>query len=328
MTEPAEAGERPGPEHVGGIAWWHSRVRYAFASQLAAGRRVLDIACGNGFGTALLAEQATSVIGADHAPEALEAAARLNARPNARWVRVVDGRLPLEDGAVDLVVCLETLEHLRQTDQAAFVAELERVLARDGLLVLSTPDRDAELARARLTQAPNPYHLHTPSRDELAVLLARFPHRVEFLEVDVVATAIVPAVEGATVKHDVVWARRERAAPISALHVCARTEDGLQRAQALRGPVVCRTDYQRLVDLGIAVRSLRLPDIGGLPVEDQAALLADRVRRLEEGLERVQHDGLRVAQDVHQLNENLSIDGWLARLRRLRARVTGDGPRL
>lgn len=321
---PSESGERPGPEHVGGSVWWHSRVRYLFAAQLAAGRRVLDIACGNGFGTVLLAEAATSVVGADASDEAITAATRLNARPNVRWERTGAGPLPLSAGSFDLVVCLETLEHLAAPAQPAFVAELERVLAPDGVLVLSTPDRETELARARLTQEPNPYHLHTPSRAELTDLLARFPHRLEFVELDVIATAIVPAAEGASLTPEVAWTPRERAAPVSVLHVCARTDEGLARARALRGPIVCRSDYQRLVELGMVLSSRRVPDLGGLPLDEQVALLAERVRRLDDEVERVHADGARVARDVHLLNETLSVDGWVARLRRLRARITGD----
>lgn len=320
---PSEEGERPGAEHRGGATWWHSRIRYLFARQLAHGRRALDLACGNGFGTVLLAEVADSVVGADRAPEAIEVARQLNGAPRVRYEALSGGALPFADGAFDLVVCLETLEHLRAADQPGFVAELVRVLAPEGLLVLSTPDRDAELAHGRLTGAPNPYHLHTPSAEELDTYLAPVPHRLAFVEVDQIATLIVPVDDDpaararALAAPEVAWEDRERATPVSVLRVCARSEAALEPARRAAPPVVFRSDLQRLSMLALALTSARLPDIGGLPLEQQAVLVADRLSRMEARLEHVEREGARVAENVSQLNHSLTLRGVLGKLRRL-----------
>ncbi len=320
---PAEDGERPGAEHRGGATWWHSRVRYLFARQLAPGRRVLDLACGNGYGTALLAEVADAVVGADRAPEAVEAARRLNAATNARYEHLAGAALPFPDGAFDLVVSLETIEHLRAADQPAFVSELVRVLAPDGLLVLSTPDRDVEQAHGRLTGAPNPYHLHTPSADELDGLLTDLPHRLAFVEVDQIATVVVPVgpdgapAAAALATPEVAWEGRERPAPVSVLRVCARTEAALAAARTARPPVVYRSDLQRLSLLAAALTSARVPDLGALPLDEQALVLAERLARVEARLEHAEREGARVSENVSLLNRHLSLAGVLDKLRRL-----------
>lgn len=313
------SGERPVPEHVGSAIWWHSRTRYLLARQLAAGRRVLDLACGNGFGTVLLAEVAATVVGADVDAGAVETAGRLNARPNVRYERAAGGPLPFADAAFDLVVCLETLEHLHAHDQPAFVAELVRVLAPAGLLVLSTPDRDTELTHGRVTGAPNPFHLHTPSAAELDRLLAALPHRRTFAQLDQVATMVVPVDDAerarALAAPLVAWESRERPAPVSILHVCARTAEALAPT-TIAAPVAYRADVQRLDLLAHVLTSAHLPDLRGLSVDEQTALLADRVGRLHARVEHVEREGERMAGNVSQLNQTLSLSGWLERLRR------------
>ena len=114
-------------------------VRYRWAAQFARGRRVLDAGCGTAYGSELLAtEGAAEVVGIDVARDVLD-----SARPTvAEAVRldVADVcQLPYDDGAFDLVVCFNVLEHLDHPGRA--LDELARVLAADGLLLVSTPNR-------------------------------------------------------------------------------------------------------------------------------------------------------------------------------------------
>lgn len=164
-------GERFTPECVREI-WYEHWHRYAFVRPLCVGRRVLDAACGEGYGSALLAPVATSVTGID-----LDVATIEHARTRYRDVANLEFRqgsvtaLDLDDASIDVIVSFETIEHL--TAQEDMLAEFGRVLAPDGLLVISSPDRDNYNAGEA---EPNPFHLRELSRVEFEALLrARFP---------------------------------------------------------------------------------------------------------------------------------------------------------
>lgn len=166
-------GERFLPGVAGEIAHehWH---RYAFARRFAAGRRVLDVACGEGYGSALLARVARSVTGVDVAEAAIaHARAAYAGQANLRFETGSAAELALPDGSVDLAVSFETIEHLPRDLQPRMLAEIARVLGPDGVLLLSAPN-PVEYSQARGYR--NPYHEHEPSREELAALLAaHFP---------------------------------------------------------------------------------------------------------------------------------------------------------
>jgi len=165
-------GERYVPGAAGEIAHEH-RHRYAFARRFAPGRRVLDVACGEGYGSALLGETAAGVVGIDIDAATVAHAAAAYATPRVRFVHASATALPLPDASVDLVVSFETVEHVPAADQAAMLREFARVLAPDGLLLLSSPNRP-EYSDARGYR--NPFHLHELDRPELAALLdAGFP---------------------------------------------------------------------------------------------------------------------------------------------------------
>jgi SAM-dependent methyltransferase len=143
-------------------------ARYLWASELASGRAVLDAGCGVGYGTALLAGAgAAEAVGIDVSRESVEAA-RAGAPDNASFVVGDVHALPFDDGRFGLVVCFEVIEHVQEQD--AVLGELARVLAPEGVLVLSSPHRG-------VYPAGNPHHLHEYEPEELrAALEARFPH--------------------------------------------------------------------------------------------------------------------------------------------------------
>jgi len=164
-------GERYVPGTAGEIAHehWH---RYAFARGLVRGKRVLDVACGEGYGSALLGSAAAEVTGVDiDAATLAHARAAYADRRNVRFVEGSAAAPPLPDACVDAVVSFETIEHLDAPDQPAMLAEFARVLTPDGIVVLSSPNRP-EYSDAR--RYVNPFHRHELDRDELAHLLA--PH--------------------------------------------------------------------------------------------------------------------------------------------------------
>lgn len=162
-------GERFTPECEREI-WYEHWHRYAFARGLARGRRVLDAACGEGYGSALLAEVAAEVVGIDISEAAVTHARRRYAsRPRLDFKCGDAAALPFADSSFDLVVSFETLEHL--AEQEALVAGFARVLADDGILVLSSPDKRTY---SDATGFRNEFHVRELYREELLDLLA--PH--------------------------------------------------------------------------------------------------------------------------------------------------------
>jgi len=164
-------GERFHPELEREIAYehWH---RYAFAQRLVAGRSVLDAACGEGYGSALLAGAAASVIGVDLSAAAI---AHARARYEHPRIRFIEGDVCRLDGiasaSIDVAVSFETLEHL--ADHDGLLASFRRVLKPEGLLLISTPDKRTYSDDAGYA---NPHHVRELYRDQFEALLARhFP---------------------------------------------------------------------------------------------------------------------------------------------------------
>ncbi len=163
-------GERFTPECVREIAYehWH---RYAWASTLLAGQRVLDAACGEGYGSHLLSSHAAHVIGVDLSPEAITHAQARYASQSLEFHQGDVTRLDLADDSVDVVVSFETLEHLEAQDQ--MLTEFRRVLRPEGCLLISSPDRKTYSDE---TGYRNPYHVKELYRDQFEALLGRhFP---------------------------------------------------------------------------------------------------------------------------------------------------------
>lgn len=151
--------------------WWTQHAsRYFFARPYTESRRVLDVACGTGYGLGILRERAAGVVGVDLALDAARVAQR------EAEVLVADGtKLPFADRSFDVVVSFETIEHL--SDRARFVSELSRVLTIDGLLVLSTPNANHTLP---VNGTPkNPFHFHEYTPGELRAELLRSFSRLE-----------------------------------------------------------------------------------------------------------------------------------------------------
>jgi len=162
-------GERFTPECVREI-WYEHWHRYAFAQRFAAGKRVLDAACGEGYGTAMLAGVAAQAVGVDiDGASVAHARARYAGRANLEYRQSDVTQLPFADRSFDVVVSFETLEHLAAQEQ--LLREFSRVLADGGVLVLSSPDKRtySDLAGFR-----NEFHVRELYRDELLALLA--PH--------------------------------------------------------------------------------------------------------------------------------------------------------
>jgi ubiquinone/menaquinone biosynthesis C-methylase UbiE len=157
-------GERMVPEKSEPNVFWEHIYRYRFAASFAAGKEVLDIACGEGYGTAALIQAgAKSVLGMDISEESCSHARRkygIDARiGNAE-------QIALPDGSVDLVVSFETIEHVPHPE--LFVKECRRVLRSDGTLIVSTPNKSVY---REYGNAANPFHCSEMNKVEFLGLL-------------------------------------------------------------------------------------------------------------------------------------------------------------
>jgi SAM-dependent methyltransferase len=158
-------GERMTSDAVGQIEYEHIH-RYLFARQLVRDRAVVDVASGEGYGGALLAQTARRVIGVEIAEEAVRHAALSYRRSNLSFIRGDARDLPLENLSVDVAVSFETIEHL--VEQEKFVRELRRVVRPDGFVVISSPDRDIY---SPIDGQVNPFHCKELTQKEFVALL-------------------------------------------------------------------------------------------------------------------------------------------------------------
>ena len=153
------------------IAYEHLH-RYAFAARLAAGKQVLDLASGEGYGANILAAVASRVVGIDIDENAVGHARGRYRRDNLDFVSGSVTDVPLKpEHAFDLVVCFEAIEHI--AEQQKLVSEAHRMLKPDGIFVVSTPNKHRYQGRDEHCEE-NPFHVREVEFDEFRALLAEY----------------------------------------------------------------------------------------------------------------------------------------------------------
>lgn len=152
--------------------------RYRFAAGHCGGKKVLEIGCAFGHGTALLAEQASEVHAIDLYRHALDHARTHCRRPNASFHEMDGSQLTFEPGSFDVVVSFEVIEHVEAPER--FVAEIFRVLRPGGMAILSTPNGMQTLQADGSTSDPTHLREYRPG-ELLAVLQAAGFARAELL---------------------------------------------------------------------------------------------------------------------------------------------------
>ena len=178
----AYSGERIIPGTAPFHAYWMHARRYGFAAKQCRGKRVLDAGCGSGYGTRILAQEATECVGVDAEAEAVRLAESLFAAPRVRFAVADVTRLEgFDEGTFDVVVALEVLEHLPTGSVPPFMEAVRRVLTPDGTFVVSVANRAHE------GREDNPFHLSEMLFAEFKERLeAGFPSsRIEFFGQDV-----------------------------------------------------------------------------------------------------------------------------------------------
>jgi SAM-dependent methyltransferase len=149
-------GERTLPDVPAENYWYRRHLAvYEWIGARVVGARVLDMACGEGYGSAVLARGAASVLGVDANPEAFEHARRRYVVDNLRFERgLVETHG--DPGTFDAVVFLQTIEHVQ--DPAAVLRHLRDLLAPGGTVYVSTPNL-LTIAPPGAAKSDNPWHV-------------------------------------------------------------------------------------------------------------------------------------------------------------------------
>lgn len=164
-------GERYIPGIGGSIALEHEH-RYRFCLDFVGGRKVLDIACGEGFGSAMLAKHAESVFGVDIDPKAVAHAGTRYSHENLQFLVGSCSNIPLPDASIDVVVSFETIEH--HDDHNGMMSEIVRVMRPGGVLIISSPDK---LVYSDERAFHNKFHVRELYSEEFdALLKSNFSH--------------------------------------------------------------------------------------------------------------------------------------------------------
>ena len=148
--------------------------RYKWASQYAKGMDVLDVACGSGYGSKMLADAgARRVRGFDLASDAIEHAKSHHIGENLSYaVGNAEDLSQIADASIDLFVSFETIEHLPHVEK--YLGEVQRVLRPGGRFLVSTPDRRLASTMYPLRGKPNnPFHLFEFTEREFLEALGR-----------------------------------------------------------------------------------------------------------------------------------------------------------
>jgi len=135
-------------------------------------KTVLDIGCGMGYGSYLLASKAKKVKGIDISKEAIEYARRTYKRNNLDFYLLDIQNIKKFQNRFDVVVAFEVIEHLKKENQVRFINHIYEILRRRGILFISTPNKFFSLSTQRF-YGKNPYHLKELNYKEFKRIIQR-----------------------------------------------------------------------------------------------------------------------------------------------------------
>jgi len=160
--------------------------RYALAKEFVNGKKVLDIACGEGYGSNLLAETAEMVQAVDIDESIIAKAKNKYARKNLSFVAGSVQKIPFDAASFDVVASFETLEHISAHE--TMLTEIKRVLKPGGILLISTPDKKSYSDKPGYS---NPYHQKELSEEEFKLLLKKYFRYHEFYRQNIYTASLL-----------------------------------------------------------------------------------------------------------------------------------------
>jgi 2-polyprenyl-3-methyl-5-hydroxy-6-metoxy-1,4-benzoquinol methylase len=170
-------GERYLPwMQLGHIHYEHLH-RYAYVAQLVKGKWVLDLACGEGYGSYILAKQAEYVVGVDIDEQTMHHARSKYPKSNLTFLMGSILKMPISSKKkFDVIVCFEAIEHI--SDHETLLSEVKRLLKKDGIFIVSSPNK---VTYTDIPQYDNPFHEKELYFEEFEELLKKYFNHTHFL---------------------------------------------------------------------------------------------------------------------------------------------------
>ncbi|RAV13793.1 glycosyltransferase [Paenibacillus contaminans] len=137
--------------------------RYYSITELVKGKVVLDAACGEGYGAFYIAQYAKTVYGIDIDHDTIFHANQKYGKANLHYKQGSVEKLEIPECSIDVVISFETIEHVDESQQHTFLKEIKRVLKKDGIVIISTPDK---YLYSDLPRYDNPFHIKEFYKDE------------------------------------------------------------------------------------------------------------------------------------------------------------------
>ncbi|MEO5592918.1 MAG: glycosyltransferase [Chitinophagaceae bacterium] len=291
--------------------------RYYAVSGLVKNKAVLDLACGEGYGSAIVAKHAASVAGVDIDEESIKWATEKYAplHVNLQFSPGSAVAIPFASQTFDVVISFETIEHLNPAMQEAFMQEIKRVLRSDGILIMSTPDKKNYSDRYK---HENTFHIKEFYREEFAAFIKNNFTNAAFFDqgYEVVSVISNPETEKATAINLHSW--KERKQPTERKYMIAVASDSpLPDYASSLSSIVPEVDknFPFLMDRLIQMNK-EIEDLGqwgktlDVNVQDTRKMLKEKELLAAELHEKL----LRLYQENNKTNERLAeiydSDGW------------------
>ncbi len=147
--------------------------RYEFTQKYIKNKVVLDLGCGEGYGSFYLSKYAKKVIAIDLDQKVIEFAHSKYQRKNLKYLAAEATAIPFPSNHFDVIISLEVIEHVK--NYFNYLAEIKRVLKKEGVLIISTPNKDNYRA------GTSPYHEKEFSSMELIELISKYGFTVSLL---------------------------------------------------------------------------------------------------------------------------------------------------
>jgi len=287
--------------------------RYAYATQFVRNKRVLDLACGEGYGSCLLARTAESVVGIDIDKRAIKHARNKYIKQNLEFKVGSITEIPIAGTHLfDVAVCFEALEHVE--DHQKLLSEVKRLLSPDGVFIVSTPNKKVYTDEPQFN---NPFHVHELYFDEFRDLFEKYFKNVKFLGQRIYCNSnmwpVFPTADNKVIEYvidrnpkEFVFVETDKRIPLYFIAIACDTDRGIEETGSalidVSDALIKQKDWQIAAHTKEQDRLTR--DIGQLSSTVQAQQ-QELVEKNEHG-NRLEQDRDRLARDVTELQSVLS----------------------